>query len=152
MFLRNKLSSQHLYHFSNKYFSRHSKFIIIGAGTGGIATAKKLVKEGNFKRNEITIFDPSKIHYYQPGWTKIAGIPKYLENFGEGTYEVEKILDINHNASTSSSGYNFQNVAIKTLKPNESCIIDENGEEWNYEHLIVSCGIQVNQNSIPGKK
>lgn len=146
---RNIKLSQHINFYSKKFFSQTSKFIIIGAGTGGITSAKKLVKEGGFQPNDITIFDPSRIHHYQPGWTKIAGLPNYLENYGDGSYEVEDLLDLNNN--DSSSNFNFQNTAVKTLNVDQNSLIDEKGEEWKYEQLIVSCGIKVNHESIPGK-
>jgi NADPH-dependent 2,4-dienoyl-CoA reductase/sulfur reductase-like enzyme len=40
----------------------------------------------------------------------------------------------------------------KEINPDNNILIDENGDKWTYDKLIVSCGITVNHDSIPGKK
>lgn len=46
---------------------------MIGAGAGGQAAASQLAKTGKFEAKDITLFDPSKNHYYQPSFTMIGG-------------------------------------------------------------------------------
>ena len=53
------------------------KLLIVGAGTGGIMTAARLVKDKNL---EVTILDPAEYHYYQPAWTLV----------GSDAYDYEK--------------------------------------------------------------
>ena len=43
--------------------------LVLGAGTGGIMTAARLVKDKNL---EVTILDPAEYHYYQPAWTLVG--------------------------------------------------------------------------------
>ena len=145
MFTKHKLVKS--FHFSAfRNFAQKSKIIIIGAGTGGITTAKQLVNNGVTNKKDITIFDPSSIHHYQPGWTKIAGIPNKMNLVEKSVFDIKKLLDIKN----KRSNYNFQNVAVKEIDPDNNSLIDENGEEWNYDQLIVTCGIKVNHDSIPG--
>ncbi len=53
-------------------YVQHSKFCILGGGTGGINTAAHLMRQNDIKANEIRIFEPSQYHYYQPGWTMVG--------------------------------------------------------------------------------
>lgn len=124
-----------------KFFSQHSKLIIVGAGTGGLTTAQQLVKEKHFNHNDITIFDPNQIHYYQPGFTKIAGLPKMKDRLSK--YIIYDMKDI-------TKGFNFKNNAVKEIDPENNAIIDANGEKWTYDNLIISAGLNINLDSIPG--
>lgn len=124
-----------------KYFSQHSKVIIIGAGTGGITTANQLIQGKNFKNTDITIFDPHTIHYYQPGFTKIAGLPGMAKRLSNAIrYDIKEI----------TKNFNFKNWAVKEFDPDNNAIIDEHGEKWTYDNLIVSPGLNINLDSIPG--
>jgi len=129
------------FHFSvNKTFAKHSDVIIIGGGTGGIAMAKQLPNIG-IKKEQITIFDPSEIHHYQPSWTIIGGLAKQKGFLSKSSFQIKKLL---------GKDYNFQNTGIKELNPENNSLIDEKGEKWTYHQLIVSCGIKVKYDSIPG--
>ena len=46
----------------------HTKYCIIGGGTGGLNTASHLLRS-KIKPTDIRIFEPAEYHYYQPGWT-----------------------------------------------------------------------------------
>ena len=47
---------------------RLKRIVIIGAGSGGISVASRLVKTGHF----VTIIDPKEVHYYQPLFTLVG--------------------------------------------------------------------------------
>lgn len=53
-------------------YATHSKFCVLGAGTGGINVASQLLRQKNIRGADIRIFDPSPYHYYQPGWTMVG--------------------------------------------------------------------------------
>ena len=58
------------------YFSFYSnvfQIAIIGGGAGGQAVASQLARSKRFGNGEITIFDPSETHYYQPSYTMVGG-------------------------------------------------------------------------------
>lgn len=47
------------------------KIVVVGGGAAGISTAAKLLRW--LEKPDITIIDPSDLHYYQPGFTLIGG-------------------------------------------------------------------------------
>ena len=49
---------------------RPEKIVIVGGGTAGIGVAAMLQNEG---LNNVTVVEPSKVHYYQPLWTLVGG-------------------------------------------------------------------------------
>lgn len=49
----------------------HSKICIVGGGSGGLNIASHLLK--TFPGPDMRLFEPSPIHYYQPGYTMIGG-------------------------------------------------------------------------------
>jgi len=53
-------------------YVQHSKYCILGGGTGGINTASHLMRQKNIRAADIRIFEPSAYHYYQPGWTMVG--------------------------------------------------------------------------------
>lgn len=52
-------------------FFAHTKFCIIGGGTGGLNLSAHLLRN-NVDPKDIRIFDSSEKHYYQPGWTMLG--------------------------------------------------------------------------------
>jgi len=141
MFAKNTNFFKRIFSFNLMNFSQHSKVIIIGAGTGGISTAKQMIQGKNFKKTDITIFDPQSIHYYQPGFTKIAGL-----------HGMDKLLTkhIIYDIKEITNDFNFKNWAISDIDPENNSVVDQNGEKWTYDYLIVAAGLKVDLDSIPG--
>ena len=126
-----------------KSFSTNfSKLIIVGGGTGGITVANQLVNSKALSYKDITIFDPSNIHYYKPGFTKLAG----------GVIEMGNLYDplIRYNMNELTKNFNFKNQAVKSFAPDSNQISLDNGDTWTYDHLIVAAGLQINVDSVPG--
>ena len=48
-----------------------AKIVIVGGGAAGIDAAARLMR--SLSSPDITLIDPSQLHYYQPGFTLIAG-------------------------------------------------------------------------------
>ena len=141
MFTRN-IHLRNIFHQNIKNFANHSKLILIGAGTGGISVANQLTHGKNFKKSDITIFDPAEKHYYQPGFTKIAGIPKLKDRLLKHiVYDMRKI----------TKDFNFRPHAVKEFDPDNNSILDTSGEKWSYDYLVVAAGLKTNLDSIPGK-
>mmetsp|Transcript_9742 Transcript_9742/g.18304 ORF Transcript_9742/g.18304 Transcript_9742/m.18304 type:complete len:100 (+) Transcript_9742:122-421(+) len=63
---------------------RKDKILVVGGGTAGIGVAAMLTHEG--MRN-VTIVEPSSVHYYQPLWTLVGGGAKKKNSKCEG-YEI----------------------------------------------------------------
>lgn len=57
--------------FSLKYNVTHTKICIIGGGSAGLNISAHFSK--HYDPKQIRIFEPSQIHYYQPGFTMVGG-------------------------------------------------------------------------------
>lgn len=124
----------------NKSFSTaiHTPICIIGAGTAGINLATQLTVKHGVLKNQIRIFDPSQIHYYQPGWTMVGG----------GLMTPNKV--VNYTTKLIPKGVNWTNIAVSNIEPENNSIKTEDGSNWTYDHLIVAAGIQNNFDAIRG--
>src|SRR5690348_1298607 len=49
---------------------QHSRILILGAGSGGIAVAARLRRA--LGPGQITVVEPATTHYYQPLWTLVG--------------------------------------------------------------------------------
>ena len=80
-----------------------------------MSVSAQLINSGQFRPQDITVFDPSKVHHYQPGYTNVAGglwnsfykrnLHKYLER------------DMK---STLNSDLTFVNSAVQSFEPEQS--------------------------------
>ena len=114
--------------------------VIVGGGTAGISTAAHLIKDNADKQWDIAIIDPSDKHYYQPLWTLIgAGVfPKEESERDEADYIPE--------------GCTWIKEAVSSFVPKGNKVVLANGEEVEYEYLIVAAGIQIDWHKIKGLK
>jgi sulfide:quinone oxidoreductase len=115
--------------------SRQLNIVIVGGGTAGIAVAARLAK--HFPSNEITIFEPAEIHYYQPLWTLV----------GAGICPLEE--SARPMAELIPAGVRWIREKVTAFQPAQNTLSSESGS-WNYQWLIVCPGIQVNWNAISG--
>ena len=59
--------------FQKRAFSSHTRVAVVGAGCGGQSLIAQLSRTGFVKASDITVFDPSLEHHYQPAYTMVAG-------------------------------------------------------------------------------
>lgn len=52
-------------------FSKHSRYCVVGLGSGGLSLTSHLLRSG-IHPSEIRVIEPSPVHYYQPGWTMVG--------------------------------------------------------------------------------
>jgi len=52
-------------------FAKHSRYLFLGAGSGGLNVMAHLIRS-NVPRSEMRVIEPSPNHYYQPGWTMVG--------------------------------------------------------------------------------
>ena len=45
--------------------AKHSKFLVIGGGTGGLNFVSQMRREKGITDGDFTVFEPSAVHYYQ---------------------------------------------------------------------------------------
>ncbi|CAD8115388.1 unnamed protein product [Paramecium sonneborni] len=125
------------------YFSAikiHSQIAIIGGGTGGLNVAAQLIADGHAIPQQIRIFEPQKMHAYQPGWTMVGG---GLCNVKKTLKPIEKVLPKNVSISDS---------AIAKINPKENEIVTQNGEIYTYDQLVIATGIKTEFDQIKGAR
>ena len=96
-------------------YATHSKFCILGGGTGGISTASQLLRQKNIRAADIRIFEPSLYHYYQPGWTMVGNNLTTAEN-------TRKLMELVIPDST-----NWTKESIVRIDPENNLIFTDKG-------------------------
>ncbi|MBL4747538.1 MAG: NAD(P)/FAD-dependent oxidoreductase [Magnetovibrio sp.] len=118
--------------------SKHHRVLIIGGGTAGISVASHLMKVD--AKMDITLIEPSEMHYYQPGWTFV----------GAGIFKKEKTA--RSMKSIMPDGVNWIQDKVTTFDPDQNIVSTENNGDVGYDFMIVAAGIQIDWDSIPGLK
>ena len=110
--------------------------VIVGAGAGGISVASSLLSRDSSL--DIAIVDPADVHYYQPGWTMVGG----------------GIFDASETAKTMASlipqGVHWIKAAVSAFEPQANAVILDGCRVVKYKRLIVTPGLKLNWNGIPG--
>ncbi|APG61551.1 TIGR01244 family protein [Sphingorhabdus lutea] len=118
----------------------NSKFniVIVGGGSAGIATASSMLKRD--KKISMAIIEPSEDHYYQPGWTMVGG-GAFSAEF---THRKQKDL-------MPKRAHWIKSAAVK-FDPNNNAVITADGQQINYDVLIICPGIMLDWDAIDGAK
>lgn len=114
----------------------HYEVVVIGAGTGGIAIAAGLLKRRPGLK--IALIDPSKVHYYQPGWTMVGG----------GIFDASSTS--RSMGSLIPKGAVWINEAVESVAPEENKLSLSGSNAVYYDHLIVAAGLKLNWEAIEG--
>lgn len=109
--------------------------MIVGGGTGGVGVAAMLRNQGV---KNITVIEPSQFHYYQPLWTLVGG----------GVYSNTKsrrpMKDI------MPKGANWIAQGVSGFEPKQNKVTLEDGQEVEYDYLVVAAGLKSDFTAIPG--
>lgn len=116
--------------------SVHYDVLIIGGGTGGIMTAAQLRRKDKSLR--IAIVEPSKDHWYQPAWTLV----------GAGTFSMKATR--RDERDQIPEGVDWLQDAATTFEPEKSKLNTRSGRSYTYGHLVVSPGIKLDIDALPG--
>ena len=112
--------------------------VIVGAGAGGVAVAASLLKR---RANlNIALIDPATEHSYQPGWTLVGG----------GVFKPSQTR--RPMSSVIPNGVKHYSEAADTFQPDENSVTLANGQVISYKALVVSPGLKLNWEAIPGLK
>ncbi len=114
------------------------KIAIVGGGNAGLSVASKLLIKD--KSLQITIFDPSETHYYQPAWTLV----------GAGIYDVNDT--IKKEADYIPKGTTWVRDAVMEFIPDANKLVTQKGTSYTYDVLIICPGIQLDWQKIKGLK
>lgn len=122
---------------SNLNLANHKcKILVVGGGSGGTAVAAKLCYK--YGAGSVVVLDPSDRHYYQPMFTLIGGGMKKLENSYKSMKEV------------LPSKAEWKHDKAVSFDPKSNRVETEKGDTIEYDYMIVSTGIELNYDKIPG--
>lgn len=114
--------------------------VIVGGGNAGISVASQLLRKDKSLKSKIVIIDPAEKHYYQPAWTLV----------GSGVFNIDETE--RNQADVMPKGVDWVQQKVTTFQPHENRITLENGENVEYQILIVAAGIQLNWDEVKGLK
>ncbi|WP_424939495.1 NAD(P)/FAD-dependent oxidoreductase [Aliiroseovarius sp. S253] len=113
-----------------------ARIVILGAGAAGTALANRLSRRLNGA--EITIIDPRKEHWYQPGFSLIAaGLkPAKYSVSQTGDWLPKNITWISERAAE--------------IDPDGNKVMTESGKTVPYDFLVLATGLVLNYGAIEG--
>ncbi len=114
----------------------HHQVLIVGAGAAGIATASSLIKRD--PSLDITLIDPSAIHYYQPGWTMV----------GAGVFDAPSTA--RNTADLLPAGVRWIQSRVTGFAPEQRQVMLEDGRTLSYQQLVVCPGLTLDWGAIEG--
>ena len=115
---------------------KNHKVLIIGGGTAGITVAAQMMRKNN--KLDVAIIEPSDKHYYQPAWTLV----------GAGTFDMKKTE--RDERSLIPAGVTWIKEYAEEIDADNNRVVLRNGEEIEYEYLVVAPGIQIDLHGIEG--
>ena len=113
-----------------------ARIVIIGAGAAGTAMANRLTRRLNGAT--ITLIDPRRAHYYQPGLTLVAAGLK------PASYVVSDT------AEWLPDGVTWLPDSVAEIDPEARTVATEGGETVPYDWLIVASGLVLDHDAIEG--
>ena len=114
------------------------QIVVVGAGSAGITVAAMLLNKNSSL--DICIIDKAEKHYYQPLWTLV----------GAGVFPKEETE--RDQADYIPSGATWIKDFVASFDPDNNKLTTQDGTEVEYDYLVVTAGIQINWDAIPGLK
>ncbi|KAL1467669.1 hypothetical protein MTO96_025964 [Rhipicephalus appendiculatus] len=115
---------------------RSYKLLVVGGGSGGIATAAKFASK--LGKGKVGVLEPHDTHCYQPLWTLVGGGIKQVSSSFKPMSEV------------MPSQADWIKDAAETFAPQENTVVTKHGLKIKYDFLVVAMGIQVRFDMIEG--
>ena len=112
-----------------------TQVLIIGGGTAGIMTAAQLLKNKSF---QVSIIEPSEVHYYQPAWT-LVGANAY--NFEKTKKSMSEVMP---------AGVNWIKDFAEEIHAKENQVKCRSGKTYSYDFLVVAPGIKIDTTLVKG--
>ncbi|MEV8271745.1 FAD/NAD(P)-binding oxidoreductase [Microbacterium sp. NPDC077184] len=113
---------------------RH-RVAVIGGGNGGVSVAARLRRRGV---TDIAIIEPRGAHHYKPLFSHVAG----------GTARASET--VRSQRSVIPPGVRWIRDAVTEVHPEDHAVSLSDGTRVEYDQLIVSPGIQLDWDRIPG--
>lgn len=113
-----------------------ARIVIAGAGAAGLAAAAQLVQR--LEGAQITLVDARKEHFYQPGFTLVAGGVKPASYVVSTTREYVP------------AGVELIEEAVAEIDPEGKKVVTASGKPVPYDYLIVATGLRLDYAAIEG--
>lgn len=113
----------------------HHRTVIIGGGNAGLSVAARLRNAG---QDDVAVIEPSTEHYYQPLWTLVGG----------GT--AKRRESVRPQAQVMPQGVAWIKDSVSEIDPDARTVTLASGGAVSYDYLIVSPGLQLDWNRVPG--
>jgi len=112
------------------------RIVIAGGGAAGLTAASRLASA--LDGAVITVIDPRREHWYQPGFTLVAaGIkPEAYPVSGTGDY--------------IPKGVQWVQEKVAEIDPDGRRVVTDAGRTFGYDYLIVALGLELNYAGIDG--
>ncbi|WP_019241569.1 MULTISPECIES: NAD(P)/FAD-dependent oxidoreductase [Bacillus] len=118
---------------------KKTRIVILGAGYGGLITSKTLEKALKNDEAEVTLINKHNYHY----------ISTQLHKTGAGTASDEKII-LSIPELLNANKINFKQATVTSVDKEAQKVQLSNGEEVEYDTLLISLGFDVDTFGIPG--
>lgn len=105
------------------------KIVILGAGYGGLMTAKGLAKELNANEAEITLINQNSYHYFT---TKLHEPAAGTSHHDQARVSIPSVIDTNR--------IRFIQDRVTGMKLEEKTVLLENNDPLQYDYLVVGLG------------
>ncbi len=113
-----------------------AKIVIVGGGAAGIDAAARLNRA--LSSPDITLIDPSDLHYYQPGFTLIAA----------GIYSEDEVYKTQ--ADCIPSGVKWVKDKAIAVDPDKNIVTTEYNGQFKYDFMVLTPGIVLNWDLVEG--
>lgn len=124
----------------NDQIRAHYKILILGGGSAGISVAARLRKKLSSNDYDVAIVEPSATHDYQPLWTLVGG----------GVCKKEETR--RNEARYVPAGTTWIQDKVAEIDAAGNAITLGSGKRVTYDYLVVSLGIKILWDGIPGLK
>jgi sulfide:quinone oxidoreductase len=116
----------------------HYDVVIVGGGSGGLATAASLRRRDAALR--IAVIEPSTDHHYQPGLTLL----------GTGHFDPAAIT--RKEATLIPPGCEWVRASVAAFEPASRCVVLDDGARLGYRALVVAPGLELHWDGIEGAR
>ena len=123
-------------HFQIPTSNARARVVIVGGGAAGLSIAARLCRA--LAKPDITLIEPSAIHYYQPGFTLI----------GAGVFDPNQVLRTE--SEFIPRGVNWVQDRVIEADPDHNSLTTAEHGKVPYDFLVLSPGLQMNFDAVEG--
>lgn len=121
---------------AHKKINTSAKIVIAGAGAAGLAAASQL--SARLDGAEIILVDGRKQHFYQPGFTLVAGGVK------------GKDYPLSTTKEHVANGVSLIEEHVAEFDPDSNSVTTTSGKKISYDYLMLTTGLKLDYQAIAG--